>query len=102
MLSVRALHGVEPGLGPGHGLDRAVEYRHRRPVLLEIEEVLGLDDGERAVDAALFEEVAQRTRRGVARVVPAFECQDGTWSPERRPPKASNRIHERKAIGPVS
>jgi hypothetical protein len=71
-------------------------------VLLEIEELLRFYDGEWPIKFPAFEEVAERARRGIAGVIPAFECDDRARPAEEGSFKASYRVHAQKAIGQVS
>lgn len=71
-------------------------------MLLEVEELLGLDCGERPIDIPAFEEVPQRPGRGITSVVPSLESYDGARPAKGGSFKASYRVHGGKAIGQVS
>ena len=71
-------------------------------MLLEVEELLRLDCGERSIDAPAFEEMTKRSRRGIAGIVPSLEGDDSARPAEGGSFKASYGIHDGKAIGQVS
>lgn len=71
-------------------------------MLLEVEEVLRFDDGERLVNLAGLEKMAESSGCSVARIVPALEREDRAWPAKGGSAKASYGVHDRKAIGQTS
>ena len=71
-------------------------------MLLEVEELFGLDCGKRPIDIPAFEEVSERPGRSIAGVVPSLESDDGARPAKGGSFKASYRVHGWKAIGQVS
>jgi hypothetical protein len=67
-------------------------------VFLEVDELLGLDRGERDVDPETIEENGDGTRPGLTRVTPSPEGHDGPRSTQNGSVDSTNGIHPRKAI----
>ena len=53
---------IEQGVGPGQTTGAAFVDLHVRPLLLEIEELLGLDGGKRTLGGGLPDEIGNRPR----------------------------------------
>ena len=71
--AARPLDRVEPRRGPDQVSSAAIIDLDRRPVLLEVEELLGIDHGERLVHIVLPEQVGQRPGGRLAGIVPPLE-----------------------------
>lgn len=67
-------------------------------MLLKVEELLGFDDGEGALDPAALQQVTKGSGSRVARIVPALKCQQGSGPAEGGLFEASHGVHDEKAI----
>jgi hypothetical protein len=70
-------------------------------MLLEVEELLRFDDGERVPDVATVQQMAEGSGGGITCVVPAFERENRAWSAKGGSTEASYGVHGWKAIGPT-